>query len=1370
MCENMKKKNRMRKICILLVMGLLVDILSLYPSKVGQAEENYGLMNPTIDAEGVSTWDTVYFGSYCQSRYYPSQEPSSPVDGEVYTDLDGTKFTYKFTEMYDGPGDGIPGRCTGFYKYEPIRWRVLTVNGNDAFLLSDKNLDTKPFHDDVEMERGCLWENCSLRTWLNGEFFELAFDEEEALAVKETTVVNEANPNYGTYGGKNTQDKVYCLSMREAMTRGYGFAYSTTGTNRRIVENTQYAEAAYDEQDTALLDISEVACKWWVLRTPGRMGDDDGINNVEYDDMASIVDEDGVIIDDIFSRNDPYPGYGIRPAIHLDLSSNCWTYGGKVYSAKEEKTPTPDSTKTPTPVAVVTKKPNVDSSFKLGNNVSFEVPEDVPFIGGGEIGLDFDSVPVQFEKKGNTYRLGIGCQDVNDTEWTSFKKFVETQKEDYRKGCNGMLAAQYGEASMGWKVKPKISCYGYAEGTIENGKIQSVAGKAVIGMKVSVSKEWQNIVVVVPVVLKLKGKVGVQTTYAVGFDFSQKEVYLDGDIELTLPEITISAGIGVMYIADVSAYGTADNKIKISKSGRVTGSLTGEVGVSAKVLFASYKKKLLDGTWDYYDSDRKKTKSQNLLEMGDITEASFSIPREKSVENSGLEGVNSLTGEEADRETESVVSILTENGYQDMKPEMVTVKSGKVLLVYTANRSERTTGNHTAVCYRLYDPETSEWTEEKMIEDDGTADFYPEIASDGTKTYVVWNDTCHTDFTAETSLEEVSKSCEIKVAEFDADKECFGAVEKLTDNAFYDMKPDVTLLDGVPYVCWTGYEGDDFLTMQGTKRVMMASMEGEDWKISELCSTDKLLRKVEVGVFDDVGIVYSQDEDGSLNTTEDSELYFVKPGKAPEKLTENDVFEENPCITTIAGNNAFVWFVDGEGIYQKMEDGNISCLVDDDGVLSSDYEIIRNGTSDMLLCSSQKESGSNLYGYMLQDGRSSKAFRITDMNGYAGNVTGCSANTGYGISFVNSKAEITEMDVKESFDLCFIKMAPYSNLRLESVDYLEENVIPGQELQTIVKLSNQGTKEVNDATIVIQIDGKEILSKKIERQIDIGETEEIQVQVPLPDDLKKETNLRLFIIADEEELDNMDNEYSVKIGKTELELECSESHTNGKSKILTVIKNTSGFDTKAVLRILSNDANGNVLKEYKIGPVAAGAFISKEITEEEIAAIAKNGDSLYVEVSADSEEQFYSNNFSFVSVTESIVQPENMDSGNVLTDNGAVPPQFATNVIPGENPQLSTPDKKAVIKVPKAKIKSVVKRKDRKIKIRLKKLNNISGYQLQYGTNKKFRKSKKRFVKKDIFFTGKLKKKTYFIRARAYTLSGKKKVYGKWSEVVKVKT
>lgn len=72
-----------------------------------------------------------------------------------------------------------------------------------------------------------------------------------------------------------------------------------------------------------------------------------------------------------------------------------------------------------------------------------------------------------------------------------------------------------------------------------------------------------------------------------------------------------------------------------------------------------------------------------------------------------------------------------------------------------------------------------------------------------------------------------------------------------------------------------------------------------------------------------------------------------------------------------------------------------------------------------------------------------------------------------------------------------------------------------------------------------------------------------------------------------------------------------------------------------------------------------------------------------------------------------------------------------------------------------------------------KKLAQVSGWQVQVALDKKFTKSAKSYTAKKSATSktvSKLKKgKTYYVHVRAYTKSGKAKVYGPWSKTLKVK-
>lgn len=78
------------------------------------------------------------------------------------------------------------------------------------------------------------------------------------------------------------------------------------------------------------------------------------------------------------------------------------------------------------------------------------------------------------------------------------------------------------------------------------------------------------------------------------------------------------------------------------------------------------------------------------------------------------------------------------------------------------------------------------------------------------------------------------------------------------------------------------------------------------------------------------------------------------------------------------------------------------------------------------------------------------------------------------------------------------------------------------------------------------------------------------------------------------------------------------------------------------------------------------------------------------------------------------------------------------------------------------------------VKVTWKKVKGIKGYQIQYSTNKKFKKGNKTITVKSTKSTSatikKLKsKKKYYVRMRTYKVVNGKKVYSAWSKAKSVK-
>lgn len=87
---------------------------------------------------------------------------------------------------------------------EPIIWRVLKRDSDGLLVISEKGLDCKHYNKQCV---SITWADCTLRRWLNGEFLEQAFSEQEQSLIKTKTIENNAGPA--------TKDRIFLLSVGE---------------------------------------------------------------------------------------------------------------------------------------------------------------------------------------------------------------------------------------------------------------------------------------------------------------------------------------------------------------------------------------------------------------------------------------------------------------------------------------------------------------------------------------------------------------------------------------------------------------------------------------------------------------------------------------------------------------------------------------------------------------------------------------------------------------------------------------------------------------------------------------------------------------------------------------------------------------------------------------------------------------------------------------------------------------------------------------------------------------------------------------------------------------------------------------------------
>lgn len=152
------------------------------------------------------------------------------------------------------------GDHTSFGKYE---WRVLEVQGHAALIMTEHIIGQRSYHN---APKDVTWADCALREYLNGEFFN-NFSADDQSRIIPILNRNPDNPWYGSAGGADTQDKIFLLSIEEAVSKYFGDS-SKNLENRSGKQRYWFQKK--DENNDKRRSTFDGHTWWWWLRSPGR--------------------------------------------------------------------------------------------------------------------------------------------------------------------------------------------------------------------------------------------------------------------------------------------------------------------------------------------------------------------------------------------------------------------------------------------------------------------------------------------------------------------------------------------------------------------------------------------------------------------------------------------------------------------------------------------------------------------------------------------------------------------------------------------------------------------------------------------------------------------------------------------------------------------------------------------------------------------------------------------------------------------------------------------------------------------------------------------------------------------------------------------
>ena len=189
--------------------------------------------------------------------------------------------------VYEQDGDADNGP-------EPIQWVVLDKIDGQLLLLSADVLEARQYHH-VPFEE-VTWENSDLRAWMNGDFYEGAFNPVQRGLIETVHNENADQSITGASGGAVTDDRVFALSETESV------IYFNTAAARSDIG----AALASQHAAAGPLSVSEDGAADWWLRSPGTYG-----FATQFVDASGTPSLSGANVD---------LQYGVRPALWMNVA------------------------------------------------------------------------------------------------------------------------------------------------------------------------------------------------------------------------------------------------------------------------------------------------------------------------------------------------------------------------------------------------------------------------------------------------------------------------------------------------------------------------------------------------------------------------------------------------------------------------------------------------------------------------------------------------------------------------------------------------------------------------------------------------------------------------------------------------------------------------------------------------------------------------------------------------------------------------------------------------------------------------------------------------------------------------------------------
>ena len=513
---------------------------------------------------------------------------------------------------------------------------------------------------------------------------------------------------------------------------------------------------------------------------------------------------------------------------------------------------------------------------------------------------------------------------------------------------------------------------------------------------------------------------------------------------------------------------------------------------------------ILKGTYDIYKRDTSTIRSaRSSGEVTDVQELLSDYDSYEAISRDSYDEQEFWDGNAVSAQASSGERTLVSNGYPEMAPAMFTCGSDTVM-VFLNDAKGRDTADKSALYYSVYNAAKNTWSTPALVADNKTADFNPQVATDGTHAWVVWND-ASSSLKGVDGITAISAKTEVAAAAYDSTTHSFKAQETLTSNNTYEIQPQITVVNSNPAITWTVNSKGDLWRAEGTNSIYVAQKSGSSWSTKNLVSVKESIQGDAVGTIGST--LYYAYSTGTLNQGSARKGYIVDVQSGSRTSLEGEQIE-NLRFGNIGGENALLWTDTVGTLYTRDKSSQTAVnAFENGGITGNVRQVIKGENGDAaILFTKNGENCANAY-VIYYDGQNKKwsgITQLTDAADYVEQIQGAFVNGKLVLTYNKRKINISKENDNGTNNLVS-KCLDHgkTELKTESVSFDTSKVKAGESLDLTVSVKNQGDKTCTGETVKILKGNTVVLETSADKTILSGETAEIPVKFTLPADLKR---------------------------------------------------------------------------------------------------------------------------------------------------------------------------------------------------------------------------------------------------------------------------